>query len=73
MWGDEVSVKWYPFDVGTYPGNINIKNSTSMQSEFIVPEDVQPGQTIHIIFEVIDSGSPGFTRYQRVIVTVREK
>jgi hypothetical protein len=35
-----------------------------------VPRDATPGQTIHLILEVQDSGTPPLTRYQRVIVTV---
>jgi hypothetical protein len=71
--GNKVSVKWYQFEVGTYAGNINIKNSDSLQSEFVVPEDIQPKQNIHIILEATDNGSPALTRYQRLVVTAREK
>ncbi len=71
--GDKILVKWYQFEMGTYLGKINIQNSDSFQSEFIVPDDIQPKQTIHIIFEATDNGSPSLTRYQRVVVTAREK
>jgi hypothetical protein len=37
---------------------------------FIVPAYAENGQTIHLIFEVKDSGILNFTRYQCVIITV---
>jgi hypothetical protein len=37
---------------------------------FRVPSDAQPGQTLHLILEASDAGTPSLTGYQRVIVTV---
>ena len=37
---------------------------------FVVPADAQPGQTIHLILEVTDDGTPPLSSYQRVITTV---
>lgn len=71
--GNMVSVKWYQFEMGTYSGKINIQNSGSLQSELVIPDDIQPKQTIHIILEATDNGSPSLTRYQRVVITAREK
>jgi hypothetical protein len=36
----------------------------------IVPPDAVKGQTIHLILEVSDDGTPELTRYRRVIITV---
>jgi hypothetical protein len=36
----------------------------------VVPVNAVPGQTIHMILEVTDDGTPALTRYQRVVVTV---
>jgi len=33
--------------------------------------DASAGQTIHLIFEATDNGTPPLSRYQRVIVSVR--
>ena len=33
--------------------------------------DAQAGQTIHVILEATDNGTPSLTRYQRVIVTIQ--
>ena len=35
------------------------------------PGDAGAGETIHIICEVTDAGSPRLTRYQRVVLTVQ--
>ncbi|HKW18894.1 MAG TPA: nucleoside hydrolase-like domain-containing protein [Terriglobales bacterium] len=67
-----VTVKWWQYnDAGTYPGDITISAPTELKTTFRVPDDAKPGQTIHVILEATDSGTPPLTRYQRVIVTVR--
>jgi hypothetical protein len=35
------------------------------------PSDARPGQTIHLILEATDDGTPALTSYQRVVATVR--
>lgn len=69
--GDDVSVKWWQFRVGSYPGEVAIENSTTYDATVAIPMDAVPGQTIHVIFEVADNGEPVLTRYQRVIITVK--
>jgi len=69
--GDRTSNKWWPYEeVDSYPGKIAIMNPGKLITSFKVPNDAQAGQTIHLILEVKDSGSPGLTRYQRVVVNV---
>jgi hypothetical protein len=36
-----------------------------------VPADAKPGDTLHVVAEVTDSGKPALTRYARVIVKVK--
>jgi len=69
--GDKISVKWWQFHVGSYPGKVEISNSDSLQAEVLIPEDAVGGQTIHIIFETTDNGSPSLTRYKRIIASVK--
>lgn len=71
--GDVVSIKWWQFGVGSYPKAITIESPTSVQTQVLIPRDAAPGQTIHLILEATDNGTPAMTRYQRVIVTVRSK
>jgi hypothetical protein len=68
---NEVSIQWWPMQVGTYPGKINISNPDSRQAKLTIPKDAVAGQTIHVILEAKDNGSPSMTAYQRLIITVK--
>jgi hypothetical protein len=68
---DTVTVTWWQYnDAGTYPGDIAFSDATALKTTFRVPEDAKSGQTIHIVLEATDNGTPRLTRYQRVVVTV---
>jgi hypothetical protein len=69
--GNKVTIKWWQFDVGTYPDKITISNEDTTQAKILIPKNAVSGQTIHIILEATDDGSPSLTTYQRVIVTVK--
>ncbi|MBP1608029.1 MAG: hypothetical protein H6Q04_264 [Acidobacteria bacterium] len=69
--GNALSCKWWQYtDAGTYPGSILLKTPNTRSTSFEVPRDSIPGQTIHIILEVKDNGTPVLTSYRRFIVTV---
>lgn len=69
---DNVTVRWWHYqDAGTYPGEIAIANAASLDTTFQIPSDAQPGQTIHVVLEATDNGTPSLTRYQRAIVTLQ--
>jgi hypothetical protein len=69
--GNEVSACWWRWkEVDTYPGDVSLSDTTGLAARFQVPEDAKPGQTIQMVLEVTDNGTPPLTRYQRVIVTV---
>jgi len=66
-----VAVRWWQYnDAGTYPGDIALSAPAALETTFRVPDDAAPGQTIHVILEATDNGTPPLTRYQRVVVTV---
>jgi hypothetical protein len=69
--GNAVSTKWWQFQTGTYSEKAMISNPGSIQTLIEIPKDAVTGQTLHIILEATDNGSPSLTRYQRVIITVR--
>lgn len=69
--GDEITVIWWQFQTGTYPGKTAIDHATTDKAIVLVPKDATSGQTIHIIVEASDSGTPKMTSYQRIIITVR--
>jgi hypothetical protein len=68
-----VSEKWWQFQVGTYPGKVGISNENTARAKVLIPKDALPGQTIHVVFEATDNGSPSLTSYQRIIITIRNK
>jgi hypothetical protein len=67
---DELTIQWWQFKVGSYPGDVVIENSSSSNAVITVPPDAKPGQTIHAIIEVTDNGTPALTSYARVIIQV---
>ncbi len=69
--GNKADYKWWQyFEVDSYDGKINLSNLTRKLIEFEIPKDSKPGDTIHIITEVTDDGSPKLTRYARTIITI---
>ena len=56
---------WQYFEVDTYAGKVDL-----LANSFKIPQDAKSGDTIHVIVEATDNGSPKLTRYQRIIVTV---
>lgn len=67
-----VAVRWWQYnDAGTYPGGVAFSSPTSLATTFRVPDDAKPGQTIHVILEATDNGTPQLTRYQRVVITIQ--
>jgi hypothetical protein len=69
--GNSVTVKWWRWrDVDSYPGQVTLSNPASLETSMQVPADAIAGQTIQLVLEATDTGTPALTRYQRVIVTV---
>jgi len=68
---DQLSYKWWEYkEADTYGGAIDIQTADQQEASFTVPEDASAGETIHVVCEVKDDGSPQLTRYQRVVVTI---
>jgi Protein of unknown function (DUF1593) len=72
---DEVTAKWWQYpEAGTYPGTVDVATKRWRHlstARLTVPQNAQPGQTIHLILEVEDDGTPPLTSYQRVVATVK--
>jgi Protein of unknown function (DUF1593) len=69
--GNSVTWKWWEYtDADTYAGTISIDGADTSTPSFTVPADAKPGDTIHVIEQVTDNGTPALTRYQRIILTV---
>jgi hypothetical protein len=70
--GNAVTVRWWQWkDVGQYAGRVPFSNPNALATSVQVPADAATGQTIHVILEATDNGTPALTRYQRVIIDVR--
>jgi hypothetical protein len=67
--GDELRFNWWLYrEVGTHTGTANLNYDTRGEATVTFGRSARVGQTVHIICEVTDDGSPALTRYQRVIV-----
>jgi hypothetical protein len=72
--GDKLSFNWWHYkDPGVYKGEIAIRDEDRPTAYAQIPADAKPGDTIHLIAEVTDSGKPPITRYARVIITIKGK
>ncbi len=71
--GDRLTLRWWQLHAGSYPRKIELINPDSLYAGVSIPNDAEAGQTIHLIFEVSDNGSPSLTKYQRIIITIRDK
>jgi hypothetical protein len=74
---DAVTARWWQYrEAGTYPGTVDVsgiyyRGKAKPFARVTIPKDAEPGQTIHLVLEATDSGSPAMTSYQRVVATVR--
>ena len=69
--GNAVDVRWWRWkEVDTYPGDVSLSAPTALVTHLQIPNDALPGQTIQLVLEATDNGTPRLTRYQRVIVSV---
>jgi hypothetical protein len=65
--GDGLKFSWWvQADAGSYPGKVNIANSTTSIATVEVPAD-SAGKTVHVIVEVVDDGAHNLTAYRRII------
>ncbi|MEZ4883993.1 MAG: DUF1593 domain-containing protein [Chitinophagales bacterium] len=70
--GDKLQYRWWQYkEAGSYAGNIDIQDEQKQKACFKVPSDATKGQTIHIICEVKDNGTPQLTRYQRLVLEIK--
>lgn len=69
--GDALNFRWWHyFEAGTYAGT-PLPESKEAKTTITIPEDAQPGDEIHMICEVKDSGTPALTRYTRVVIRIK--
>ncbi len=67
---DELSYRWFVYpEAGTYERNPTITNAGSSLARLHVPGDAG-GESIHVILEVTDDGTPPLTAYRRIVLSV---
>jgi hypothetical protein len=66
-----VSVVWKLRTAGN-ASSVTITSAASAQTEVLIPKNAATGQTIYLIFEATDNGTPAITRYRRVNVIVKK-
>lgn len=70
--GDQLDTKWWYFPVGTYDNdNLSVDDPSSAETTFTVPQDAKSGETIHLVLQAVDHGSPKLTKYLRSVITVQ--
>ena len=68
--GDRLAFRWWHYaEAGTYRGRA-VEGGNEAKVSVVVPADARPGETIHFVCTVTDSGTPTLTRYARVVITV---
>ncbi|HJQ66807.1 MAG TPA: nucleoside hydrolase-like domain-containing protein [Gemmatimonadales bacterium] len=69
--GNVVTVRWRQWkEVSTVPSPVTLSNPTALATSVQVPTDAIAGQTIQLVLEATDDGTPALTRYQRVVVSI---
>lgn len=69
--GDNLSFLWFPYpEAGSGKHTATIAGAWNIAHVQITAPVVESPETIHIILKVTDKGSPGLSRYKRVILTV---
>lgn len=78
--GDALDYRWFLYgepgsfilSSGRTGAPLSIDDADKARASFVVPKNRDfPGGTMHIIVAVTDRGSPGLTRYGRMIIDVR--
>jgi hypothetical protein len=68
--GESLRFEWIHYrEAGSYDGAIAIE-AEGVNARMEIPVEAK-GQTIHIVLQVTDSGSPPLTRYRRAILNAR--
>lgn len=69
---NKLNYKWWQYyEVDTYAGKLTLNKDSEPALTFTVPSEAKPGDDIHIILSVTDSGEPALTRYSRVLLKVK--
>lgn len=69
--GDALQYKWWVLpEAGTYKQKVVFENADTDRVTITIPTDLGK-ESIHLILEVTDTGTPALTSYRRVVITAR--
>ncbi len=69
--GDALTTKWFVYpEAGTFKGEVKLDAEGGETTNFVAPAVTAP-ETIHVIVQIEDDGSPALVAYRRAVVTVR--
>ncbi len=67
--GNQVSYRWFVYkEAGKYPGKVTLANADTDEIALEVPT-LPEGQSLHLICQVKDNGTPALYSYRRVIIS----
>jgi hypothetical protein len=67
--GNQVSYQWFLYkEAGKYEGNVTLSDTDTDQIELEVPT-LSAGQSLHLICQVKDNGTPALYSYRRIIIS----
>lgn len=71
--GDAVTMQWWRWDeVDSFVGAVALETTGEGTVRFTVPANAKPSETIHLVLEARDDGTPSLTRYERVVLQLDE-
>jgi len=70
--GNAVAIKWWQFVTPASAQKVVISNPDAAETVIQIPKDAAAGETIFVVIEATDNGSPAITRYRRINITVRK-
>jgi hypothetical protein len=69
--GDTVEVKWWVYrEAGTFKNSLKLSQDKGTTTSIIAPKVKKP-ETLHIILEVNDNGTPKLWSYRRAVITIQ--
>ncbi|MFC2137396.1 nucleoside hydrolase-like domain-containing protein [Bacteroidota bacterium] len=70
--GDNLSYSWWQYqEADSFKGIVTLEDCDKQDASVFIPGEAINGETIHIVCDVTDNGSPALTRYKRVIITIK--
>lgn len=70
--GDPLQFSWWHYaEADSYLGTLDMADASAAGLSLSVPEDLKPGESIHLVAEVTDKAEHSMTRYARVILQYR--